>query len=58
MGEMCIRDSYVRVDNTNGAQKAISREINKMAKADVETQVYTEFNEQFQACLLYTSRCV
>ena len=40
---------YVRVDNTNGAQKAISQEINKMAKADVETQVYTEFNEQFQA---------
>lgn len=40
---------YVRVDNTNGAQKAISQEISKMAKADVETQVYTEFNEQFQA---------
>lgn len=40
---------YVRVDNTNGAQKAINQEINKMAKADVETQVYTEFNEQFQA---------
>ena len=31
------------------AQKAIAQEINKMAKADVETQVYTEFNEQFQA---------
>ena len=40
---------YVRVDNTYGAQKAISREINKMAIADVETQVYTVFNEQFQA---------
>lgn len=40
---------YVRVDNTNNAQKAIEKEINKMAKADVETQVYTEFNEQFQA---------
>lgn len=40
---------YVRVDNTNNAQKAIDKEINKMAKADVETQVYTEFNEQFQA---------
>ncbi|RRD89646.1 VWA domain-containing protein [Bacteroides heparinolyticus] len=40
---------YVRVDNTNGAQKAISRELDKMEKADVETQVYTEFNEQFQA---------
>ena len=40
---------YVRVDNTNNAQKIINKEINKMAKADVETQVYTEFNEQFQA---------
>lgn len=40
---------YVRVDNTNNAQKAIGQGINKMAKADVETQVYTEFNEQFQA---------
>ena len=40
---------YVRVDNSNAAQKVIAQEINKMAKADVETQVYTEFNEQFQA---------
>lgn len=40
---------YARVDNTNSAQKAIEREINKLSKADVETQVYTEFNEQFQA---------
>lgn len=40
---------YVRVDNSNAVQKAIAQEINKMAKADVETQVYTEFNEQFQA---------
>ncbi|WP_294532118.1 VWA domain-containing protein [uncultured Bacteroides sp.] len=40
---------YVRVDNSNAAQKAISAEINKMAKSDVESKVYTEFNEQFQA---------
>lgn len=40
---------YMRVDNSNAAQKVIAQEINKMAKADVETQVYTEFNEQFQA---------
>lgn len=40
---------YVRVDNSNAAQKVIAQEINKMAKAEVETQVYTEFNEQFQA---------
>lgn len=39
---------YVRVDNSNSAQKAIDQEINKMAKADVESKVYTEFNEQFQ----------
>lgn len=39
---------YVRVDNTNSAQKAIDQEINKMAKSDVESKVYTEFNEQFQ----------
>ena len=40
---------YVRVDNTNNAQRAISKEIDKLAKADVETKVYTEYNEQFQA---------
>ncbi len=39
---------YVRVDNTNTAQRTISKEIDKMAKADIETEVYTEYNEQFQ----------
>lgn len=39
---------YVRVDNTNNAQKTIIREIGKMAKAEVETQVFTDFDEQFQ----------
>jgi len=39
---------YVRVDNTNNAQKAVESEINKLAKADVETKIYTEYNEQFQ----------
>ena len=37
---------YVRVDNTNNAERALNAEINKLAKADVETQVYTEFDEQ------------
>lgn len=40
---------YVRVDNSNAAQKTISKEIDKLAKADIETTVYTEYNEQFQA---------
>ena len=39
---------YVRVDNTNSAQKAINQEINQMAKTDVESKIYTEYNEQFQ----------
>ena len=40
---------YVRVDNSNSAQKAINQEISKMAKSDVESKIYTDFNEQFQA---------
>lgn len=40
---------YVRVDNSNSAQKAIIQEINKMAKSDVESKVYSDYNEQFQA---------
>lgn len=39
---------YIRVDNTNSAQRALNSEINKMAKTDVESKVYTEFDEQFQ----------
>ena len=31
---------YVRVDNTNGAEKALNAEINKLAKADEETPVF------------------
>ncbi len=40
---------YIRVDNTNSAQRALNNEIAKMSKMDVESKVYTEFNEQFQA---------
>ena len=39
---------YVRVDNTNNAERALNAEVNKLAKADVETQVFTEFDEQFK----------
>ena len=39
---------YIRVDNTNSAEKALNAEIDKLAKADVETQVFTEYDEQFQ----------
>jgi Ca-activated chloride channel family protein len=39
---------YVRVDNSNHAEKVLNDEIAKLAKDDVESQVYTEFDEQFQ----------
>ncbi|MCD8165891.1 MAG: VWA domain-containing protein, partial [Bacteroides sp.] len=53
--EMCQEISragngiYVRVDNSNTTQRAIRSEIDKLAKADVETKVFTQCNEQFQA---------
>ncbi len=40
--------AYIRVDNTNNAQKILKKEIDKLAKADVTTEVYTEYNEQFE----------
>jgi Ca-activated chloride channel family protein len=40
---------FVRVDNTDTAQKAIEGEIDKMAKADINTKIFSEYNEQFQA---------
>lgn len=39
---------YVRVDNSNAAQRAIQNELDQMATAEIETQVFTEYNEQFQ----------
>lgn len=40
---------YIRIDNTNNAQKILQKEIDKLAKVDMETSVYSEYNEQFQA---------
>lgn len=40
---------YIRVDNSNSAQRTLNNEISKMSKSDIESKVYTEFDEQFQA---------
>lgn len=40
--------AYFYVDNSNAAEKALQTEIDKLAKADVESTVYTEYDEQFQ----------
>ena len=39
---------YIRVDNSNSAEKILNEEIGKLAKKDVESQVFTDFDEQFQ----------
>ena len=40
---------YVRADNTNTAQRAIQNELNKMSTTEIESQVYSEYDEQFPA---------
>lgn len=39
---------YIRIDNTGNALKVLQKEIGSLAKADVETTVYSEYDEQFQ----------
>ncbi|HOU68465.1 MAG: VWA domain-containing protein [Paludibacteraceae bacterium] len=42
---------YVRADNTNGAVKVLSKELDKIAAGDVSVELYSEYNEQFQIFL-------
>lgn len=39
---------YVRADNTNSALKALQKEIEKMNKSELDSKVYSEYDEQFQ----------
>ncbi|MCD7935737.1 MAG: VWA domain-containing protein [Tannerellaceae bacterium] len=39
---------YVRADNTNAALRTLQNEIDKMNKSEVESKVYSEYDEQFQ----------
>lgn len=39
---------YVRADNTNSALRALEKEIEKMNKSELDSKVYSEYNEQFQ----------
>ncbi len=40
---------YVRCDNTNTAMRAIENEVEKLATAEIETKVFTDYNEQYQS---------
>ena len=39
---------YIRADNSSAALKEMQKALRKAAKEDVETKVYSEYNEQFQ----------
>lgn len=43
---------YVRADNTNAAYKYISKELDKLGKSDIQTQTFSDYNEQFQSFAL------
>lgn len=43
---------YVRCDNTNTAMRAIEKELDTLATTELETQVFTDYNEQFQTFAL------
>ena len=43
-----IKNELAAKSRATGIKEQVLAEINKLAKADVETQVFTEFDEQFQ----------
>lgn len=43
---------YVRADNRNTAFKVITKELDKLAKSDIKTSVFSDYNEQFQSFAL------
>ena len=41
----------MRADNTNSAVKIISKELDKISTGDVDVELYSDYNEQFQMFL-------
>ncbi|OIP84260.1 MAG: hypothetical protein AUK44_03175 [Porphyromonadaceae bacterium CG2_30_38_12] len=46
------KGTYVRADNSSAAYRVINNELDKMAKAEIKTQVFSDYNEQFQSFAL------
>jgi Ca-activated chloride channel family protein len=42
------RGNYIYVDNSSSAQKKLSEQIDRLAKTKMESQIYSEFDEQYQ----------
>jgi Ca-activated chloride channel family protein len=45
--------TYVRADNSNAAYRVITKELDKLAKAEIKTQVFSDYNEQFQSFAIF-----
>lgn len=56
--EMCKKiavagkGSYVRADNSNSAFRVINKELDNLAKSDIKTSIFSDYNEQFQSFAL------
>ena len=44
--------SYIYVDNSSSAQDKLSAQVDKLSKAKMESQIYSEYDEQFQGFLI------
>ena len=44
--------SYIFVDNSSSAQQKLSEQVDKLAKSKIESQIYSEYDEQFQGFVL------
>jgi len=43
---------YVRADNSNAAFRVVNSELDKLAKSDIKTSSFSDYNEQFQSFAL------
>lgn len=44
---------YIHVDNNSNAQQQLNNELDKLAKKEMETTIYSEYDDQFQAvCII------
>ena len=44
--------SYIYVDNSSNAQKQLSEYVDKLAKTEIDSMIFSEYDEQFQAVAL------
>ncbi|MEI7501785.1 MAG: VWA domain-containing protein [Paludibacter sp.] len=46
------KGTYVRADNSNSAFKIINKQLDTLAKSDIKTSVFSDYNEQYQSFAL------